>query len=294
METTDRQKRVSMFLVMLCAAMWSIAGIFIKLIPWNSMVIASLRSLLAGLVAFTYTRIAHIPLVFNKKSLLAGVALCSTMTLFVVANKLTTAANAIVLQFTAPIFIVVFSTIFLRKKSGKADVIAVGLTMVGISLFFFDQLTPGHLLGNCIALGAGMSFACYYMSLGSCGLAERMSTIVTANALTFLIGLPFLFFTKPVFSATPVLCIILLGIVQLGIPYVMLGKGSEHCPPLACSLLGALEPLLNPVWVFLFDGERPGVFALVGGTVVIVTITVWCIYNNKKEHSEANATCLTN
>lgn len=266
--------------MLLCAALWSIAGIFIKLIPWNSIVIAGLRSLIAGLVMFVYMRARGIGFTADRRSLAGGAALCLTLTCFVAANKLTTAANSIVLQFTAPMFIVVFSALFLKKRFSRADVLAVVLTMAGISLFFFDQLTPGHLTGNCVAIFAGMAFACYYMSLEGASESQRMSAILIAHGLTFLVGLPFTFVYPPELSAAPVACILVLGVVQLGIPYVLLGRASGACPPLACSLLGAVEPLLNPVWVFIFDGEAPGLWALIGGVVVVATITVWCVYGD--------------
>lgn len=269
--------------MLLCAALWSIAGIFIKLVPWNSVVIAGLRSAIAGMVMFIYMRARGIRLTLDKRSVLGGCALCLTLTFFVAANKLTTAANSIVLQFTAPMFIVVFSVLFLKKRFSRADVVAVLLTMCGISLFFFDQLTPGHLLGNCVAIAAGMAFACYYMSLDGATESERMSAILLAHGLTFLVGVPFMFIYPPELSAEPVICILVLGIVQLGIPYVLLGRASGSCPPLACSLLGAVEPLLNPLWVFIFDGEAPGLWALVGGAVVIATITVWCVHGDLRE-----------
>ena len=266
--------------MLLCAALWSIAGIFIKLIPWNSIVIAGLRSLIAGLVMFVYMLARGIGFTADRRSLAGGAALCLTLTCFVAANKLTTAANSIVLQFTAPMFIVVFSALFLKKRFSRADVLAVVLTMAGISLFFFDQLTPGHLAGNCVAIFAGMAFACYYMSLEGASESQRMSAILIAHGLTFLVGLPFTFVYPPELSAAPVACILVLGVVQLGIPYVLLGRASGACPPLACSLLGAVEPLLNPVWVFIFDGEAPGLWALIGGVVVVATITVWCVYGD--------------
>lgn len=269
--------------MLLCAALWSIAGIFIKLIPWNSIVIAGLRSLIAGLVMFVYMRARGIGFTADRRSLAGGAALCLTLTCFVAANKLTTAANSIVLQFTAPMFIVVFSALFLKKRFSRADVLAVVLTMAGISLFFFDQLTPGHLAGNCVAIFAGMAFACYYMSLEGASESQRMSAILIAHGLTFLVGLPFTFVYPPELSAAPVACILVLGVVQLGIPYVLLGRASGACPPLACSLLGAVEPLLNPVWVFIFDGEAPGLWALIGGVVVVATITIWCVHGDLRE-----------
>ena len=269
--------------MLLCAALWSIAGIFIKLVPWNSIVIAGVRSLIAGAVMLAYMRIRRIGFTADRRSVSGAAALGCTLTCFVAANKLTTAANAIVLQFTAPMFIVVFSALFLGKRFSRADILAVAFTMLGISLFFFDQLTPGHILGNCVAIAAGMAFACYYMSLEGASESERMSAILMAHVLTFLVSLPFLATEPPELAVEPVACIIILGVVQLGIPYVLLGRAAGSCPPLACSLLSAVEPLLNPVWVFIFDGEAPGAWALVGGVLVITTITVWCIYGDLRE-----------
>lgn len=285
----QRKKNVAVFEVLLCAALWSVAGIFIKLIPWNAFVIAGLRSLLAGGVAFAYMRARGMRLTVSKRTLLSGGALGCTLLLFCVSNKLTTAANAIVLQFTSPVFIMIISAVFLGKRFSRADIIAVVATLGGISLFFFDQLSGGSIAGNCTALCAGVTFACYYILLGESSEEEKTSGIVIASILTFAVGLPFIFVTKPELSGLPLLYIFILGVFQLGIPYVLLARGSEYCPPLACSLLGALEPLLNPVWVFIFDGEAPGPFALLGGAVVIVTITLWCVYSDRRAKAGAGA-----
>lgn len=281
-----QQKNKAILEILACAALWSTAGIFMKKIPWSPFAIAALRSLLAGLVAVVYLRATKQRFVFTRRSLFGGVTLGATMLIFCVANKLTTAANAIVFQYTDPVFIMLISALFFGQKFTKGDVIAVIVTFLGISLFFFDKLGSGRAFGNAVALCSGVTFACYYISLGGSPENERMSSIVIANAMTFLVGLPFVFLTQPDMSGLPLLFICLLGIFQLGIPYVLLAKGSGSCPPLACSLLGALEPLLNPVWVFLFDGEAPGVFALAGGLVVIATITIWCIWSNKREAAE--------
>lgn len=279
--TTQKQKNTAILEMLVCATLWSIAGIFIKLIPWNAFVIAGVRSLFAGLVVLVYMKIRRLRLILNRRTVVAGVCMALLFFCFVGANKLTTAANAIVLQFTAPLFIMVLSVLFLHQKFRRADVLAVVFTMAGISLFFFDQLTPGHVLGNVVAILSGLFMALMYMNLGSCPETERMSSILIGQTLTFLCGVPLLFTTHPAFSALPVLYVVILGVVQLGIPYVLCARAAEHCPPLACSLLGALEPLLNPIWVFLFDGEAPGVFALAGGAVVIVTVTLWCIFGQR-------------
>lgn len=272
----NAQKR-AILLMLACASLWSIAGIFIKLIPWNPMVITGMRSLLAGCCAAVYMRVKRLRLRLNRSSVFGGTALCCTFFCFVIANKLTTAANAIVLQFTNPVFIIILSAIFLRQRFLRVDIYAVVVTMAGIALFFFDQLTPGSLLGNFVGIGAGLSVACMFLITGHADEESRMSGIVLGHLFCALIGIPFMFVYETPFEPVAVLSILVLGIIQLGIPYVLYGIAVENCPPLACSLLGAVEPLLNPVWVFLFDGEAPGVFALLGGAVVIISVTVWCV-----------------
>ena len=267
--------------MLMCAALWSIAGIFIKLIPWNSFVISALRSFFAGLTVLVYIRIKGYKIVINRQTLIPGLLLGLVYIAFVAANKLTTAANAIVLQFTDPIFIVIFSALFFGQRFKKRDFIAVICTFIGIGMFFLDQLSEGYLLGNFVAIFAGACLGGMFIAMGKAETQERFSAMLVGQAVAFIFGLPFIITTKPEFSALPVLYIIILGVLQLGIPYILYGRAAEHCPPLACSLLGALEPLQNTVWVLIFDGEKPGLFALIGGVIVIVSVTVWCIAGNK-------------
>lgn len=271
-----------------CAALWSIAGIFIKLIPWNAFAISSVRSFVAGLTLIVFIKINKYKIIFNKHTLVAGLFMGLTYTSFVLANKLTTAANAIVLQFTSPLFIVVMSAILFKEKIKRKDLIAVLCTMVGIAMFFLDELKGGYFIGNIVAIMAGGFMACMYMAMGNAEGDERFSSILIGQMVAFIIGLPAVITTNPVFSFKPVLCIIILGVLQLGIPYILYAKASEYCPPLACCLLGAVEPLLNPVWVLIFDGEKPGFYALIGAVIVITSVTVWCAFGNKdKEESHA-------
>lgn len=269
-----------------CAALWSIAGIFIKLIPWNGFVISGIRSLFAGITVFAYIRIKGYKISINRRTLTAGILLGVLYIAFVCANKLTTAANAIVLQFTSPIFVVIFSALIFGQHFKRRDVAAVICTFAGIAMFFLDELKGGYLLGNFTAIFAGACLAGMYMTMDKAGTQERFSAILIGQVVAFAVSIPFIITTKPQFDALPVLYIIILGVLQLGIPYILYGRASEFCPPLACSLLGAVEPLLNPIWVLIFDGERPGVFALIGGIIVIVSVTVWCIAGNKD--SEGN------
>ena len=265
-----------------CAALWSIAGIFMKMLPWNGFAIASLRSLIAGLTIACYMCLTRRKFVLNRKTLLSGILTGCVYTCFACANKLTTAANAIVLQFTSPVFIVIFSALLFGTKIKKADLVTVLITLAGIALFFFDELESGYVFGNFVAIAAGMFMAGMYIAVGNLEGDARFTAIVIGQAVTFLIGLPFVITTKPVLTPVTLSCVLVLGIFQLGISYILYVKSSEYCPPLACCLLGGLEPLLNPVWVMLFDGEKPGIFALIGGIIVVATITIWCAFGAKQ------------
>ena len=269
--------------MLLCAALWSIAGILFKLIPWNGFAVAGMRSLIAGITIYLSMRLMGFHYVLNRRTLIAGFFSGCTYLCFTVSNKLTTSANAIVLQFTSPIFIIIYSAVLFGRKPKKQDLAVVLFTLLGISLFFLDQLKPGYLIGNFVAIGAGMFMAGMYVAVGEIEEEERFSGILNGQALTFLAGLPFFIATKPAVTPTELIALLTLGVFQLGLSYVLYVKASKYCPPLACCLLGAIEPLLNPVWVFLFNGEKPGLFALIGAVIVIVSITVWSAFGQEKE-----------
>lgn len=278
--------------MLICATLWSIAGIFIKFLPWSGFALASLRSLVAGLTILAYMAIAKIPFRFNKHILITGILTGCVYTCFVVSNKLTTAANAIVLQFTSPVFIVILSSIFFRQKFKKADYITVILTLAGITLTFLDNLESGYVAGNLVAIGAGLFMAGMFVFVGDLDSESRFSAVFLGQMFTFLIGLPSVIITRPALTHTALASILILGIFQLGISYVLYVRASKYCPPLACCLLGVIEPLLNPVWVMIFAGETPGHLAMAGGLIVIITVTVWCALGNagaKDSSAEAEA-----
>ncbi|MBQ3321743.1 MAG: EamA family transporter [Firmicutes bacterium] len=278
-QTDIKRKNRAMLLMVITAAMWSLGGIFIKLISWSPFLIAGIRSGISGSIMAMYMAVTHTRFKLNKYSVLAGVGLAFSATLFTIANKLTTAANAIVLQYTAPIFILIISALFFKQKMQKQDVLVVCITMGGMVLFFLDQLSPGNMLGNVFGILAGIFLAQMFVMVGRGGDddATRMSGIMIAHVLTLLIGLPIGIPQTTEIAAIEIVYVIILGVFQLGIPYVLYGIASRDCPPLACSLIGMLEPLLNPVWVAIFIGEVPGPFALVGAVIIIATVSWWCI-----------------
>ena len=182
----------------------------------------------------------------------------------------------------------------------RKEVMVVLITMVGMVLFFFDQLSPGNVLGNLLAILAGIGLALMFVMVGRGGDDDstRMSGILIAHAMTALIGIPLgiiatiiaasgssLAGTAGSTAASPlgmeILFVVILGVFQLGIPYVLYGIASKDCSPLACSLIGMLEPLLNPVWVAIFIGEVPGMFALIGALIILATVSWWCVQESR-------------
>ncbi|MCI1966094.1 MAG: DMT family transporter [Oscillospiraceae bacterium] len=262
------------------AVLWSTGGVLIKLLPWNPFVISGFRSLFAAAVIYIYIRHMGIKIRVNRNSMLNCLFLGGLMFTFVVANKLTTAANAIVLEYSSPAFIVLFSAVFFKQRFHLADVIAVAGTMAGIAMFFLDRLTCGSLLGNCVALFSGVLMALSFLVSARADMDTRMSGILFAHLAAAAVGVPLAFFYPPAVTAPAAAGILALGIFQIGVPYVLYGLAMKNCPPLACSLIGTLEPLLNPIWVYLFFGEAPGRYALFGGVVVLISITGWCVWRD--------------
>lgn len=278
-DTRDTNKGILQMLA--CACLWSIAGIFIKQIPWNPFVIAGWRSLIAACTVVVYMLITHQPFRFNKTVLINGLFEGFLFIAFVASNKLTTSANAIVLQLTCPIFLMVYSSVLYKKKFRKIDIAVALITLVGIALCFMDQLEGGHLLGNIVAIGAGALMAAMYLVVGNAAPENKMSGMLAGHILAAVIGLPFMFFTENTVTGISVVSILILGIFQLGIPYILYILSTKSCPPLACSLIAAAEPLLNPVWVAIFDGETPGPMAFAGGIIVIAAVTGWCVLDKR-------------
>lgn len=272
----DANKR-AMLQMFICAALWSIAGIFIKLINLNPFVIAGMRSLFSALTVLAFMGFRREKILFTRNVAISAFFLAATFFAFVAANKLTTAANAIALQYTAPVFILIGSALFLKEKFVRADLCVVIVTLAGIALFFFDQLDAGRLAGNLLGVLSGLLMAGMFLAVRHCDKSERMSGMLMGHLLTAAVGIPFLLLDGNALTLRSLGLLAVLGVFQLGIPYILCGLASEHCPPLACSLIGTVEPLLNPVWVAIFDGETPGPFALAGAAVVIIAITAWCV-----------------
>lgn len=267
---------IGMLLMLACALLWSLNGLCIKLVPWNAMVLAGWRGLAAAATLFAAMKILRYSIHFNLRSILIGMCVCATGFLYIIANRLTTAANAIVLQYTSPMWLMVLSIVFFKKKYRGLDYGAVLLTIAGIALFFLDQLTPGGALGNIVAIIDGCTLAGVYLLVGESDEPHRLSGILSGLALMAVIGIPFTFVYRPEVTPATVSLVAVMGIFQLGLPYALYSIAINYCPPLGCVLIGSAEIVLNPVWVWLVVGETPDRYALIGSALILVTITLWC------------------
>jgi len=271
--------------IALASLCWSLGGLLIKFIPWGAMSIVGIRAILAAVVFAIYRR--SVKLEFTPGNILTAVCLSSTTVMYVFANQLTTAAAAILLQFTAPVFIILIYLVFYKKKPTKSAVVAVLFTILGMLLFFVENLDTGSLWGNIMALISGLSMAGVYV-------CNKRADTNPENALFlgFLIntciGMPFAFFQVTADIGAWV-AILILGVVQVGFAYIFFSKGIKKTSALLACLTSTIEPILNPIWVMLAGLwgilpilEIPGRYALIGGVVIILTVVCYNIWVEKK------------
>ena len=265
----EKRSKAILFLL-LSAVLWSSGGLVIKLVSWNPVAIAGLRSFIAMVVLVAYVRHPHFTWTFPQIG--GAIAYAVTVTLFVVATKLTTAANAILLQYTAPLYVAFLGAWFLGERTRWFDWVIILIVLSGMALFFFDSLTPGNQLGNGCAIVSGISFAFFVLFMRRQRNESPFETVILGNLFTGLVGLPFMFESMP--DPRSWIGLIFLGIIQLGLSYVLYSEAIRHVTALEATLIPGLEPILNPVWVFLILGERPGQWALIGGFVVLISVTL--------------------
>ena len=274
-----REKRRGTALVFLAAVLYSIGGLCIKVIPWSGMAINGGRTAIALVVIGIYLLAARHPLRFNRWIALGALAVFGTNALYAVANKLTTAANVIVLQYTAPIFVMLFSALFLRRKPQRLDLMACAAVFGGILFFFLDSLQMGGGAGNVLALLSGVSYAGVFL-LNDLPDTDPISSVFWGDLLSAVTGLPFLL-RETAFTPTAITSLVILGAFQVGLAYVVLCIGLRTTPPVTASLISGIEPVLNPVLVAVFYGESVGPFALVGATVVISAVALYNVLKIK-------------
>lgn len=257
------------------ALCWSLAGILFKYVEWPGLAAAGGRGLIAALFLLAVSW-RSLRFTWSRLQISAAVAYAACTILFALANKLTTAANAILLQYTAPVWIALLGTWFLGERPTKADWLTIVVVFGGLALFFYEGLQLNNITGLLVALASGLAFAIMTLLMRKQKDTSALESIILGNMLGFIVGLPALW-SAPALPATGWIALGLLGTVQLGLAYLLYAKAIRHVTALEAVLIPVLEPLLNPIWVLLADGERPGFYAIVGGLLVLGAITLRAI-----------------
>lgn len=259
--------------ILAAALLWSTGGLFIKATQLSAFELSFGRSVLAGLTVAYFTRREGFRA--NAVTLIAAALYAALLLLFVMATKQTKAANAIFLQYTAPIYVLIFEPLLYGEKFRARDAAVVLCCMAGVALFFVGRLLPEELAGNLLAMVSGVCFA-FFMLLLRHPQAEkvnRASSIIYGNLLLAVITAPAFFAGAHKVTITDVLIVAFLGVFQIGLAYTLFTLGLRRgVRSLDAALVGYIEPLSNPVWVFIFLGERPGGWAMLGGCVIIAAV----------------------
>ena len=264
-----------MLLVLAAAIIWSSGGLFIKWTSLSGLELSFGRSLLAAITVALFTRREGFGL--NRITLLASFLYAALLLLFVLATKETTAANAIFLQYTAPLYVLVLEPVFYKEKFRQRDLITVIFCVIGMSLFFVGKVRPQDVTGNLLALASGVCFAFYFLLLrhSSARNVNRASSVIYGNLLVVLIAAPAGLQAISDITRHDALSVVYLGVVQIGIAYTLFTLGmARGIRSLDAGIVGYIEPVLNPVWVFLVIGERPSKWALIGGAIIVGAVVV--------------------
>ena len=281
---TERTKAIIALII--AAVLWSTGGMLIKLINWNPVAIAGTRSGISAILMFFYILLFRKNinprkiLQKGKYKWIGAVIYALTVIGFVVANKLTAAANVIFLQYTAPIWVALLSGWLLKERVSKFDWTIIIIVIAGMALFFVGDIQTGHILGNFLSVLTGLFLAGVVLMLKMQKNSTAIEMTFLGNLLTFVVSLPFIIGPLPDFQS--IIGLVLLGIFQLGIAYILFSEAVMHVTALEAILIPVIEPLLSPIWVFLMIGEEPSFFAVIGGLIVLTAVVVRSIVTGRR------------
>jgi drug/metabolite transporter, DME family len=259
--------------VLAAALLWSTGGLFIKWTTLSGLELSFGRSLFAAITVALFTR--HEGFGINRLTAVASVLYAALLLLFVLATKQTTAANAIFLQYTAPVYLLILEPLVYKEKFRSRDLITVLVCLAGMTLFFVGKLRPQDVTGNLLALASGLCFALYVLLLrhAKARTVNRASSVIYGSLLLVIFTAPAGLAAIPRLTQHDVLVVLYLGVVQIGLAYtlftVAMARGVRS---LDAGIVGYIEPVLNPIWVFLVLGEKPSGWALLGGVIIIVAV----------------------
>ncbi len=261
--------------VFTAALLWSSGGLFIKLISFSAMQLSFFRCSIAA-ITFALIFKKQILLV-NKLSIVNSCIYAVVLIAFVIATKTTTAANAIFLQATAPIYVLIFEPLINKSRYERINIITVVVCVLGMILFFVGKLEPGHLEGNLVALISGITFAAFFLGMKRNDQKYQQSSIFWGNILVALICIPFLSSLEMI-SFSDLWMVSFLGVFQIALAYAFFASGLKRIFAVEASIISMVEPVLNPVWVLIGYGEVPSVTAIIGGTIILGAIIVRTLF----------------
>jgi drug/metabolite transporter (DMT)-like permease len=277
-QNIDITRNKAIIMQLFAAILWSFGGLLIKLVDLNPIAIAGIRSFIASFVILAFLKKSALKLTWNKA--LGAISYTSLVILFVSATKATTSANAILLQYTSPIYIAIFGGWLLSEKAKLREWITILFVIGGMVLFFMDDMAGGSIKGNVLAILSGAALGFNTMFMRREKDADPLENVLWGSILTVLVSMPFMFEKAP--SPKGWIGLILLGVFQIGISYILYAKAIKKITALESTFISLVEPLLNPVWVFLTIGELPGMWSVVGGIVVLASVTVSCLKPRRK------------
>ena len=258
-----------------CGLLWSTAGVLIKTVDWPPLAIAGVRS---GLIALALALITRPR--WQRPSWLelgSALGLAGNMILFVLANRMASPANAILIQYASPAWAALLGTFVLHERVTKVDWLAIGLALTGVTIFFVDQLTLKSLGGNAIALAGGVALAIHVVLLRRIARANKhdhdptFRVMIMGQALAAVICAPFVV-TAPPLAASGWLALVALALVQQTIPALIYAWAITRVTAVEALLVPVVEPITSPIWVYLAFGDSPGRWALLGGAIVVAAV----------------------
>jgi drug/metabolite transporter (DMT)-like permease len=272
--------------VLCCAILWSTSGLFIKLLDWHPLLIAGGRSAVAALFLFTLRRIRGraVPPPPNRPLIvLAGsLAYAATMISFVWANKLTASANAILLQYTAPIWAALLGRCLIGEKPRWFHWAALTLIAGGLFIFFREDLMGGVFgktaLGDIVALGSGLFFGAHSVFLRMQKQGNPADSLLGAHLICAAAAAPLFFIIPPAVDVRSLGALGFMGLFQVGLASQLFALGIKRVQAMQALLIAVIEPVLNPLWVFIFTGERPPAAAFAGGSLIILAVLFSSIF----------------
>lgn len=262
------------------AFLWSIAGLFIKVIDWNPIAIAGMRSFIASIVILLYLKRPKINFSFSQ--IAASIANAATMLLFVSANKTTSSANAILFQYIAPVLTVFVSAVFLKERPRKEQIAALPFVGAGMIIMFLDELGGGKLFGNILAILSAFTFSFYFIFMRMQKDGSPLESILLSHWITALICIIVsVYLPVPHITLKSVLSIAVLGIVQIGLSAILFSIAIKRVSAVQANLIAVIEPVFNPVWVFFVIGEAPGTNTIIGGGIIVLAVTIVSIISTR-------------